>query len=39
MICFTNGCMADYEVTPEMIGRLKKGQHLVVQAINANGRR
>jgi invasion protein IalB len=36
-ICFTNGCMADYDVTPELIANLKKGQNLVVQAINASG--
>ncbi|HZC56987.1 MAG TPA: invasion associated locus B family protein [Xanthobacteraceae bacterium] len=35
VICFTNGCMADYEVTPDMIGKMKKGQQLVVQAINS----
>jgi invasion protein IalB len=32
--CFANGCMADYEATPELIGKLKKGQMLVIQAIN-----
>ena len=37
VICFTNGCMADYEATPDMIGKLKKGQALVVQAINSTG--
>src|SRR5215471_6557643 len=37
VICFQNGCMSDYEATPELIGNLKKGQNLVVQAINANG--
>ena len=37
MICFANGCMSDYEVTPEMLANMKKGQNLVVQAINANG--
>ena len=37
MICFQNGCMSDYEVTPELIANLKKGQNLVVQAINSNG--
>jgi invasion protein IalB len=37
VICFQNGCMSDYEVTPEMLANLKKGQNLVVQAINANG--
>ncbi|HEY0568214.1 MAG TPA: invasion associated locus B family protein [Xanthobacteraceae bacterium] len=35
VICFTNGCMADYEVNPDLIGKLKKGQQLVVQAINS----
>ena len=34
VICFTNGCMADYEASAESIGRLKKGQQLAVQAIN-----
>ena len=37
VICFANGCMSDYEATPEMIANLKKGQNLVVQAINSNG--
>jgi invasion protein IalB len=37
VICFQNGCMSDYEATPEMIANLKKGQNLVVQAINSNG--
>lgn len=37
VICFTNGCMADYEVNDEIISRLKKGQQLQVQAINGNG--
>ena len=32
-----NGCMADYEATADMIGRMKKGQILTVQAINMNG--
>jgi hypothetical protein len=36
-ICLPNGCIADYEATPEMIANLKKGQNLIVQAINANG--
>jgi invasion protein IalB len=35
VICFTNGCMADYEVNPDLISKLKKGQQLVVQAINS----
>lgn len=37
VICFANGCMSDYEATPEMIANMKKGQNLVVQAINSNG--
>jgi invasion protein IalB len=37
VICFTNGCMADYEATGEMIDKMKKGQGLVVQAINSTG--
>ena len=37
VICFQNGCMSDYDVTPELLGNLKKGQNLVVQAINSNG--
>jgi invasion protein IalB len=37
VICFQNGCMSDYEATPELIANMKKGQNLVVQAINANG--
>src|SRR6476660_2243332 len=37
VICFQNGCMSDYEVTPELLANLKKGQALVVQAINSNG--
>jgi invasion protein IalB len=37
VICFTNGCMADYEATPDMVGKMKKGQALAVQAINSTG--
>jgi invasion protein IalB len=37
VICFQNGCMSDYELTAEMLANLKKGQNLVVQAINSNG--
>jgi invasion protein IalB len=32
--CFANGCMADYEATPDLIAKLKKGQMLSIQAIN-----
>lgn len=37
VICFQNGCMSDYEATPEFIAAMKKGQTLYVQAINSNG--
>jgi invasion protein IalB len=37
VICFAKGCMSDYEATPELLANMKKGQNLVVQAINANG--
>jgi invasion protein IalB len=37
IICFTNGCMADYEASAELIGKLKKGQGLAVQGINSQG--
>jgi invasion protein IalB len=35
--CFANGCMADYEGTPDLIAKLKSGQSLSVQAINLGG--
>ena len=37
VICFTNGCMSDYEANVDLIGKMKKGQGLVVQAINSTG--
>jgi invasion protein IalB len=37
VICFTNGCMADYDASADLIGKMKKGQGLVIQAINATG--
>jgi hypothetical protein len=37
VICFNNGCMADYEASGELILKLKKGQGLVVQGINGAG--
>jgi invasion protein IalB len=37
VICFANGCMSDYELTADMLANLKKGQNLIVQAINSNG--
>jgi invasion protein IalB len=35
--CSDKGCMADYEASDELIGKLKKGQMLVIQAINGAG--
>ncbi|HWL03784.1 MAG TPA: invasion associated locus B family protein [Xanthobacteraceae bacterium] len=37
VICFTNGCMADYEASNDLISRMKKGQGLIVQGINGAG--
>jgi invasion protein IalB len=37
VICFNNGCMADYEASSDLISNLKKGQGLHVQAINGGG--
>ncbi len=35
--CMGNACVADYEGTPELITKLKKGQTLSVQAVNLAG--
>jgi len=35
--CFGASCVADYEGTPDMIDKLKKGQALLVQGISLNG--
>jgi invasion protein IalB len=37
VICFTNGCMADYDASGDLIGKMKKGQGLAIQAINSTG--
>jgi invasion protein IalB len=37
VICVPNGCMSDYEADADMVGKLKKGQGLIIQAINAVG--
>ncbi|HTT48630.1 MAG TPA: invasion associated locus B family protein [Pseudolabrys sp.] len=36
-ICFPVGCMSDYPVTDDMIAKMKKGQQIVLQAINMQG--
>ena len=37
VICFINGCMADYEASQALIDTMKKGQGLVIQGINGEG--
>jgi hypothetical protein len=34
--CFPNGCLADYEASPDLVQKLKKGQVLTIQAVNLN---
>ncbi len=36
-ICFPVGCMADYPVADDLVAKLKKGQNIIVQAINMQG--
>ncbi|MGP0089000.1 MAG: invasion associated locus B family protein [Xanthobacteraceae bacterium] len=36
-ICFVNGCMADFQATPDVINQLKKGQSLWVQGFSIAG--
>jgi invasion protein IalB len=38
IVCFTNGCMADYDASDELIGRLTSGKGLTVQGINSQGK-
>jgi invasion protein IalB len=35
--CFSNGCMADFDGTADLVNKLKKGQMLTIQAINLAG--
>ena len=37
IVCLPNGCMADFEVNGDFVGKLKKGQNLVLQGINLPG--
>jgi invasion protein IalB len=37
IVCLPNGCMADFDVNAEFVGKLKKGQKLVLQGINLPG--
>ena len=37
VICFSNGCLSDYEASAALINTMKKGQGLVIQGINGAG--
>ena len=37
IVCLPNGCMADFDVNQEFVGKLKKGQLIVLQGINLPG--
>ena len=37
VICFQNGCVADYEASQELVNNMKKGTGLVLQAMGGNG--
>ena len=37
VVCLPNGCMADFDVTKDFVGKLKKGQQIVLQGINLPG--
>lgn len=36
--CTAVGCMSDYEATPELLGSMRVGQGLLVQAVDQNGK-
>lgn len=37
VMCVASGCMADFDVTTDFVGKLKTGQQLQLQGINAPG--
>lgn len=37
VMCLRNGCISDYDADPDLVGKLKGGHSLTVQAINALG--
>jgi invasion protein IalB len=37
IVCFSNGCLADYEASGEMIGKMKRGQNLAIQGSSVDG--
>jgi hypothetical protein len=36
--CLTNGCLADYEATADLIDKLNKGRMLTLQAVKLDGK-
>jgi len=38
VICFANGCMSDYDLTPALLASLRNGRSLTVQGIVNSGR-
>jgi invasion protein IalB len=38
LFCLPDGCVSDYQATPEFVDSLRKGTNLIVQAINSNGK-
>jgi invasion protein IalB len=37
VVCLPNGCMADFDVAADFVGKMKKGQQIVLQGINLPG--
>jgi invasion protein IalB len=37
IVCLPNGCMADFEINAEFVGKVKKAQNIVLQGINLHG--
>jgi invasion protein IalB len=37
IVCLPNGCMADFDVTADFVGKLKKGKQITLQGINLPG--
>jgi invasion protein IalB len=37
IVCLPNGCMADFDVNADFVGKLKKGQQILLQGINLPG--
>jgi invasion protein IalB len=37
LICLSDGCIAEFDASTDLISRLKKGKQLAIQAVNAGG--